>query len=165
MEIFSFYMALEWGIRLLLCPRPASPHYRNMIFIAYSENNSDSHSSISRISPIKNPLLWSKFLFDEWLGMRDSNPRCRIQSPEPYRLANSQYAWGIVSKGLFFANLFFEGDFTIFLYGVTFYESSIFHESSKIIAKKFFISGDPTIMKCLIKCFSLLNLFFYQLEW
>lgn len=26
-----------------------------------------------------------------WLGMRDSNPRCRIQSPEPYHLANSQY--------------------------------------------------------------------------
>lgn len=23
--------------------------------------------------------------------MRDSNPRCRIQSPEPYHLANSQY--------------------------------------------------------------------------
>ena len=27
-----------------------------------------------------------------WLGMRDSNPRCRNQNPMPYHLANPQYA-------------------------------------------------------------------------
>lgn len=26
-----------------------------------------------------------------WLGMRDSNPRCRNQNPKPYHLANPQY--------------------------------------------------------------------------
>ena len=29
-------------------------------------------------------------IFQNWLGMRDSNPRWRSQSPLPYRLANPQ---------------------------------------------------------------------------
>ena len=55
------------------------------------------HSSVSlrfqiplKSVKIKSPLF-GDFLDFYWLGMRDSNPRCRIQSPEPYHLANSQY--------------------------------------------------------------------------
>ncbi len=90
--------------------------------------------SISYLYIFKSPSFRRGIFENIWLGMRDSNPRCRIQSPEPYHLANSQYkkirVWGgiidigffrigatslgnsqyarrIVSKGYIFANLFF----------------------------------------------------------
>ncbi len=41
---FEFWnMPRGWGIWSLLWPWPASPRYRYMLFIAYTEHNSDSH--------------------------------------------------------------------------------------------------------------------------
>ncbi len=65
------------------------------ITINNNENQEDNQKTTpvtgSFSEPNNSSLALSGEIFSTWLGMRDSNPRCRDQNPVPYHLANPQY--------------------------------------------------------------------------